>query len=126
MGTKDGMCCVIGLQSTGESRTNEHFLKRDINEDEDFISTAEGVFHDLVKNYFPDPDNRMWVNLIEHRVEEILAAREDSDEELRNLGMLDDSSSSEEEQTRSQETEPSSSKILENEDVNMDSILGME
>ena len=36
----DGSCIVIGLQSTGESRTTDHFEKKESNEDDDFLSTT--------------------------------------------------------------------------------------
>ncbi|OXA51863.1 Protein strawberry notch 1 [Folsomia candida] len=49
----DGKCVVIGLQSTGEARTADEFETRDEEEPEDFISTAKGVFQNLVEKQFP-------------------------------------------------------------------------
>ena len=47
---KEGKCVIIGLQTTGETRTNEHFGRhvRNVGLLEEFISTTAGVFEDLV------------------------------------------------------------------------------
>eukprot|EP00795_Rhopilema_esculentum_P015446 gene15447-6694_t len=49
---RDGKCIVIGLQSTGEARTQEQVddLAGDLN---DFISTAKGVLSGLIEKHFP-------------------------------------------------------------------------
>lgn len=52
---EDGKCVVIGLQSTGESKTLEALDDGDINE---FISTAKATFESLVDNHFPAPYSR--------------------------------------------------------------------
>lgn len=48
----DGMCCVIGLQSTGEANTNQ---MRDEQGDEmdDFISAPKQILHQFLQNHFP-------------------------------------------------------------------------
>lgn len=45
-------CVVIGLQSTGESKTMEALEEGDINE---FISTARATFESLIDDHFPVP-----------------------------------------------------------------------
>uniref|UniRef100_I3J2M9 Protein strawberry notch homolog 2 n=1 Tax=Oreochromis niloticus TaxID=8128 RepID=I3J2M9_ORENI len=47
-----GKCIVIGLQSTGESRTREVLDENDGHLDR-FVSAAEGVFQSLVTKHFP-------------------------------------------------------------------------
>lgn len=49
---KQGKCVVIGLQSTGEARTQELFddFAGEIN---DFVSTAKSVFSNLIEKHFP-------------------------------------------------------------------------
>ena len=51
---KSGKCVVIGLQSTGEARTNAQIENE--GELSDFVSTAKGVLQTLVDNHFPAPD----------------------------------------------------------------------
>ena len=51
---KSGKCVVIGLQSTGEARTNAQIESE--GELSDFVSTAKGVLQTLLNNYFPAPD----------------------------------------------------------------------
>nr|XP_057928756.1 protein strawberry notch homolog 2 [Doryrhamphus excisus] len=52
-----GKCIVIGLQSTGESRTREVLDENDGHLDR-FVSAAEGVFHSLVMKHFPSEKQR--------------------------------------------------------------------
>ncbi|KAF7658376.1 hypothetical protein LDENG_00013770 [Lucifuga dentata] len=52
-----GKCIVIGLQSTGESRTREVLDENDGHLDR-FVSAAEGVFHSLVLKHFPSEKQR--------------------------------------------------------------------
>lgn len=54
---KNNKCVVIGLQSTGESRTLEQ-LEEAGGELNDFVSTAKGVFQALVEKHFPAPDRK--------------------------------------------------------------------
>jgi len=49
---ENGKSVVIGLQSTGESKTMEALEDGDISE---FISTARATFESLVENHFPVP-----------------------------------------------------------------------
>lgn len=51
----EGKCVVIGLQSTGETKTLEALEDGDVNE---FISTAKATFESLVDNHFPAPNSR--------------------------------------------------------------------
>ena len=51
---KSGKCVVIGLQSTGEARTNAQIESE--GELSDFVSTAKGVLQTLLNNYFTAPD----------------------------------------------------------------------
>lgn len=50
---EDGKCVVIGLQSTGEAKTNEALEDGEINE---FISTARATYESLIDNHFPIPN----------------------------------------------------------------------
>ncbi|KAF1385898.1 hypothetical protein PFLUV_G00112560 [Perca fluviatilis] len=50
-------CIVIGLQSTGESRTREVLDENDGHLDR-FVSAAEGVFQSLVTKHFPSEKQR--------------------------------------------------------------------
>ncbi|CAL4089499.1 unnamed protein product, partial [Meganyctiphanes norvegica] len=59
---KTNRCVVIGLQSTGEARTLEEVEKCD-GELSDFVSTAKGVFENLIEKHFPAP-NRDRINKI--------------------------------------------------------------
>uniref|UniRef100_A0A8C5G4Z3 Protein strawberry notch homolog 2 n=1 Tax=Gouania willdenowi TaxID=441366 RepID=A0A8C5G4Z3_GOUWI len=52
-----GKCIVIGLQSTGESRTREVLDENDGHLDR-FVSAAEGVFQSLVTKHFPSEKQR--------------------------------------------------------------------
>ncbi|XP_037624825.1 protein strawberry notch homolog 2 isoform X1 [Sebastes umbrosus] len=52
-----GKCIVIGLQSTGESRTREVLDENDGQLDR-FVSAAEGVFQSLVTKHFPSEKQR--------------------------------------------------------------------
>uniref|UniRef100_A0A8C7YNG0 Protein strawberry notch homolog 2 n=1 Tax=Oryzias sinensis TaxID=183150 RepID=A0A8C7YNG0_9TELE len=52
-----GKCIVIGLQSTGESRTKEVLDENDGHLDR-FVSAAEGVFQSLVTKHFPSEKQR--------------------------------------------------------------------
>lgn len=52
----DGKCVVIGLQSTGESKTNEALEEGGAITD--FISTAKAVFESLIENHFPVPERQ--------------------------------------------------------------------
>ncbi|KAM9795787.1 strawberry notch homolog 2b isoform 2-T2 [Syngnathus typhle] len=52
-----GKCIVIGLQSTGESRTREVLDENDGRLDR-FVSAAEGVFQSLVTKHFPSEKQR--------------------------------------------------------------------
>ncbi|XP_034560911.1 protein strawberry notch homolog 2 isoform X3 [Notolabrus celidotus] len=52
-----GKCIVIGLQSTGESRTREVLDENDGHLDR-FVSAAEGVFQSLVSKHFPSEKQR--------------------------------------------------------------------
>ncbi|KAM9849316.1 strawberry notch homolog 2b [Aulostomus maculatus] len=52
-----GRCIVIGLQSTGESRTREVLDENDGHLDR-FVSAAEGVFQSLVTKHFPSEKQR--------------------------------------------------------------------
>ncbi|XP_060933666.1 si:ch73-63e15.2 isoform X2 [Limanda limanda] len=52
-----GKCIVIGLQSTGESRTREVLDENDGQLDR-FVSAAEGVFQSLVSKHFPSEKQR--------------------------------------------------------------------
>ncbi|KAM9763148.1 strawberry notch homolog 2b isoform 2-T2 [Menidia menidia] len=52
-----GKCIVIGLQSTGESRTREVLDENDGHLDR-FVSAAEGVFQSLVMKHFPSEKQR--------------------------------------------------------------------
>ncbi|ESN99118.1 hypothetical protein HELRODRAFT_107165 [Helobdella robusta] len=52
-----GKSVVIGLQSTGESRTLEMVDEKG-DELNDFVSTAKGVFQKLVESHFPSPDRQ--------------------------------------------------------------------
>ncbi|XP_034036189.1 protein strawberry notch homolog 2 isoform X2 [Thalassophryne amazonica] len=52
-----GKCIVIGLQSTGESRTREVLDENDGHLDR-FVSAAEGVFQSLVLKHFPSEKQR--------------------------------------------------------------------
>ncbi|XP_030583519.1 strawberry notch homolog 2b isoform X2 [Archocentrus centrarchus] len=52
-----GKCIVIGLQSTGESRTREVLDENDGHLDR-FVSAAEGVFRSLVTKHFPSEKQR--------------------------------------------------------------------
>ncbi|XP_076009520.1 strawberry notch homolog 2b isoform X2 [Genypterus blacodes] len=52
-----GKCIVIGLQSTGESRTREVLDENDGHLDR-FVSAAEGVFQSLVFKHFPSEKQR--------------------------------------------------------------------
>uniref|UniRef100_H2YSL0 Protein strawberry notch homolog 1 n=1 Tax=Ciona savignyi TaxID=51511 RepID=H2YSL0_CIOSA len=54
---KHGKCVVIGLQSTGESRTLDE-LEKCNGELDDFVSTAKAVFETLIENHFPAPDRK--------------------------------------------------------------------
>nr|XP_002127283.2 protein strawberry notch homolog 1 isoform X2 [Ciona intestinalis] len=54
---KHGKCVVIGLQSTGESRTLDQ-LEKCNGELDDFVSTAKAVFETLIENHFPAPDRK--------------------------------------------------------------------
>uniref|UniRef100_A0A3Q4ABH7 Protein strawberry notch homolog 2 n=1 Tax=Mola mola TaxID=94237 RepID=A0A3Q4ABH7_MOLML len=54
---KAGKCIVIGLQSTGESRTREVLDENDGHLDR-FVSAAEGVFQSLVTKHFPSEKQR--------------------------------------------------------------------
>lgn len=49
---KNNKCVVIGLQSTGESRTNE-VLEECGGELSDFVSTAKAVLQGLIEKHFP-------------------------------------------------------------------------
>ncbi|OQR69151.1 Protein strawberry notch-like [Tropilaelaps mercedesae] len=60
---RDGKCVVIGLQSTGESRTLEQ-LEEQGGELTDFVSTARGVFQSLVEKHFPAPNRRKTLALL--------------------------------------------------------------
>nr|XP_039270739.1 protein strawberry notch homolog 1-like isoform X3 [Styela clava] len=59
---KHGKCVVIGLQSTGEARTLD-MLEKCGGELEDFVSTAKGVFENLIENHFPAPDRKRVTDL---------------------------------------------------------------
>ncbi|XP_018022317.1 protein strawberry notch homolog 1 [Hyalella azteca] len=61
---KHGRCVVIGLQSTGEARTQEQLEKEDFELNE-FVSSAKGVLEMLVEKHFPASNAE--------RVEKILA-----------------------------------------------------
>uniref|UniRef100_A0A3P8V5U5 Protein strawberry notch homolog 2 n=1 Tax=Cynoglossus semilaevis TaxID=244447 RepID=A0A3P8V5U5_CYNSE len=52
-----GKCIVVGLQSTGESRTREVLDENDGHLDR-FVSAAEGVFQSLVTKHFPSEKQR--------------------------------------------------------------------
>lgn len=60
---RDGKCVVIGLQSTGESRTLEQ-LEEQGGELTDFVSTARGVFQSLVEKHFPAPNRKKTLALL--------------------------------------------------------------
>ncbi|PKU35411.1 hypothetical protein llap_14286 [Limosa lapponica baueri] len=59
----DGVCVVIGLQSTGEARTLEA-LEEGGGELNDFVSTAKGVFQSLIEKHFPAPDRKKLFSLL--------------------------------------------------------------
>ena len=54
---EQGKCVVIGLQSTGESQTNEALEEGD-GDLEEFVSTPKQLLISLIEKYFPvDPDD---------------------------------------------------------------------
>ncbi|KAF2362510.1 Strawberry notch helicase C domain [Trinorchestia longiramus] len=61
---KHGRCVVIGLQSTGEARTQEQLEREDFELNE-FVSSAKGVLEMLVEKHFPASNAE--------RVEKVLA-----------------------------------------------------
>lgn len=60
---RDGNAVVIGLQSTGESRTKEAF-EECAGELDDFVSTTEAVFTSLVEKHFPAPNRKKSLQIV--------------------------------------------------------------
>jgi hypothetical protein len=60
---KNDKCVVIGLQSTGESKTNEA-LEESGGELTDFVSTAKAVFQSMIEKHFPAPNRKKTQRLL--------------------------------------------------------------
>ncbi|XP_076453245.1 protein strawberry notch homolog 1-like isoform X2 [Babylonia areolata] len=60
---KVGKCVVIGLQSTGEARTQE-LVEQEGGDLNDFVSTAKGVLQTLVEKHFPAADRNKTLDLL--------------------------------------------------------------